>query len=195
MIDHVYAGTNEHPRPAAHRGRVSKVSAAGWSLPEATRRTRRIEEKDICRRDERTAKRDAFIRGSRCLEMRSQRAGPSLVLALGMKQSIIEILKTIVPVFLAGPIACGGGDEYEPPSDYVAPEVPLEESQDSSSPCRGTPASDCASIDIEMCTLAGCELRYLEGQDTAICGGMAAPCDALTSREACLAVEGCRWPE
>ena len=113
-----------------------------------------------------------------------------------MKQSIIKILKTIIPVFVTGAIACGGGDEYEPPSDYVAPEAPLEESSDSSSPCRGTPVSDCASIDIEMCTVAGCELRYLEGQETAICTGeKAAPCDALTSRDACLAVEGCRWSE
>jgi hypothetical protein len=113
-----------------------------------------------------------------------------------MKQSIIKILEALVPVFLAAAIACGGSDEYEPPSDYVAPEAPLKDDVDSASACRGTPASDCGSIDIEMCTQAGCELRYLEEQETAICAGaMADGCDALTSRAACTAVEGCLWAE
>ena len=52
------------------------------------------------------------------------------------------------------------------------------------------------AIDVEMCTQAGCELRYLEEQETAICAGvMAKGCDAFTSRAACAAVEGCLWAE
>ena len=92
--------------------------------------------------------------------------------------------------------ACGGEDEYEPPTDYVAPEAPCEGCSDDATPCRGTPMGECEGLDIELCVAMGCELRYVEEEEAAECIGEEAPaCETMTTRDQCVAIRGCTWAE